>query len=170
MKLLMPCSFLNKLSGAVVSLRSSNGQEKRTYTDADGFFSFSNVPAGSHIVNPFILGLMYPEIRVEISKRHGVIHAAMMENRQQVPHSPLLLKPMAEMQFFEKRKPFDLRSFAFSMPGMMIGGGILMFVILPRLKVDPEEFKEFKNSPAGAAMTGGAASSGEGAQQRVRDK
>lgn len=70
--LLRAGNYLSKLSGAVISLRSSNGQELRTYTDADGFFSFSNVPAGSHIVNPFILGLMYPEV-CDISSTHTLI-------------------------------------------------------------------------------------------------
>lgn len=38
-------------------------------------------------------------------------------------------------------------------------------------QVDPEEFQEFKNSPAGAAMTGGSAAGGEAPKQRtIRDK
>lgn len=100
----------------------------------------------------------------------------------QAPHSPqLLIRAMAPAAYFEQRKSVDVWSFIKSPYGLMIGFMLFFIVIMPMLKVDPEEYQEAMASLRGQpAPAQGQAQLQQGgaqrrpvagaAQQRIRDR
>ncbi len=51
---------------------------------------------------------------------------------------PLLLRPVAEAQYLEKRKPVDVLSFIKSPYGIMIVVSLFAIFIFPMMKMDPQ--------------------------------
>jgi hypothetical protein len=51
------------LSSAAMILHTATGESRRTYVDSDGSFAFYDVPAGVHMLHPFHMTLIYPEVR-----------------------------------------------------------------------------------------------------------
>lgn len=45
------------------------------------------------------------------------------------------------MEFFDRKQPFNVMGFLKTPYGMMIGFLVFSLVVLPMLKVDPEEYK-----------------------------
>lgn len=48
----------------VVNLRTEHGQLIKTFCRRDGSFSFTDVPAGHHLLHVFNLGFVFPEVRL----------------------------------------------------------------------------------------------------------
>ncbi|KAH6761415.1 EamA-like transporter family [Perilla frutescens var. frutescens] len=116
-----------------------NGGEKVTFVRPDGYFSFHNVPAGTHLIEVAALGYFFSPVRVDVSARHpGKVQAALTENRRAL--SELVLEPLAEEQYFEIREPFSVLSLVKSPMGLMIGFMVIVMFLMPKL-VDPEELK-----------------------------
>ncbi|XP_057799986.1 ER membrane protein complex subunit 7 homolog [Salvia miltiorrhiza] len=116
-----------------------NGGEKVTFVRPDGYFSFHNVPAGTHLIEVAAVGYFFSPVRVDVSARHaGKVQAALTENRRSL--SELILEPMVEEQYFEIREPFNILSVLKSPMGLMIGFMVIVMFLMPKL-VDPEELK-----------------------------
>ncbi|XP_042470277.1 ER membrane protein complex subunit 7 homolog [Zingiber officinale] len=131
--------LLPKLTNAKVIL---NGGQSITFTRADGYFSFHNVPAGTHLIEVAALGYFFSPVRVDISARNpGNIHAALTENRR-VLHE-LILEPLREEHYYEIREPFSIWSVVKSPMGLMLGFTLLVIFVMPKLmdSIDPEEMK-----------------------------
>lgn len=77
---------------------------------------------------------------------------------------PIVLKPMVIAEYYEKREPFSLMGFVKTPYGLMIVFAVFAMVVLPRLKVDPEELREARES-----LTGGGSSRSEDRPLRVRN-
>ncbi|XP_008788805.2 ER membrane protein complex subunit 7 homolog [Phoenix dactylifera] len=119
-----------------------NGGQRVTFLRADGYFSFHNVPAGTHLIEVSAMGYFFSPVRIDISSRNpGKIQAALTENRR-VLHE-LVLEPLREEQYYEIREPFSLMSLLKSPMGLMVGFMVLVVFLMPKLmeNMDPEEMR-----------------------------
>ncbi|CAN1287814.1 ER membrane protein complex subunit 7 homolog, partial [Linum perenne] len=130
---------LGKVSTVKVIL---NGGQNVTYLRPDGYFSFHNVPAGTHLIEVSAMGYFFSPVRVDVSARFpGKIQAALTENRRGL--TELVLEPLREEQYYEIREPFSPMSIIKSPMGMMIGFMVVVVFLMPKLmeNMDPEEMK-----------------------------
>ncbi|XP_008795836.1 ER membrane protein complex subunit 7 homolog isoform X2 [Phoenix dactylifera] len=119
-----------------------NGGQRVTFLREDGYFSFHNVPAGTHLIEVSAMGYFFSPVRIDISARNpGEIQAALTENRR-VLHE-LVLEPLREEQYYEIREPFSLMSLLKSPMGLMMGFMVLVVFLMPKLteNMDPEEIR-----------------------------
>ncbi|XP_011081534.1 ER membrane protein complex subunit 7 homolog [Sesamum indicum] len=137
-----------------------NGGEKVTFLRPDGYFSFHNVPAGTHLIEVAAIGYFFSPVRVDVSARNpGKVQAALTENRRAL--SELVLEPLREEQYFEIREPFSIMSIVKSPMGLMIGFMAIVMFLMPKL-VDAEELKRAQEEmgnqgvPSLANFLGGA--------------
>ncbi|WOK98287.1 ER membrane protein complex subunit [Canna indica] len=120
-----------------------NGGQRVTFVRADGYFTFHNVPAGTHLIEVVELGYLFSPVRVDISARFpGKIQAALMENRKILDE--LILEPLRVEQYYEIRRPFSIMSLVKSPMGMMMGAMLIVMFVMPKLveNMDPEEIKK----------------------------
>jgi hypothetical protein len=152
-----------KLSDVKVLL---NGGQNVTFLRPDGYFSFYNVPAGTHLIEVAAIGYSFSPVRVDVSARNpGKIQAALTENRRGL--SELVLEPLREEQYYEIREPFNIMNIVKSPMGLMVGFMLVAVFLMPKLveNMDPEEMKraqeEMRNQGglAGFLQGGGAARS-----------
>ncbi|URE34845.1 hypothetical protein MUK42_07995 [Musa troglodytarum] len=119
-----------------------NGGQSISFAKADGYFSFHNVPAGTHLIEVAALGYFFSPVRVDISARNpGKIQAALTENKRVLYE--LILEPLREEQYYEKREPFSIMSLMKSPMGLMMGFMLLVMFVMPKLmeNIDPEEMR-----------------------------
>ncbi|KZV51841.1 hypothetical protein F511_06884 [Dorcoceras hygrometricum] len=125
-----------KLSNVKVIL---NGGQKVTFLRPDGYFSFHNVPAGTHLIEVAAIGYFFSPIRVDVSARNpGQVQAALTETRRAL--TELVLEPLQEEHYYEIREPFSIMSILKSPMGLMVGFMVIVMFVMPKL-VDPEELK-----------------------------
>ncbi|XP_021887766.1 ER membrane protein complex subunit 7 homolog [Carica papaya] len=128
-----------KLSNVKVRL---NGGQNVTFLRPDGYFSFHNVPAGTHLIEVDAIGFFFSPVRVDVSARHpGKIQAALTENRRGL--AELVLEPLREEQYYEIREPFSIMSIVKSPMGLMVGFMVIVVFLMPKLmeNIDPEEMR-----------------------------
>ncbi|KIY99693.1 hypothetical protein MNEG_8272 [Monoraphidium neglectum] len=65
-------------------------------------------------------------------------------------------------EYYEPRKPLDIRGIVMSPYGLMIGFSVFIMVVMPMMKMDPEEYREAMSSISGggAGASGGQAGGG----------
>ncbi|XP_011036595.1 PREDICTED: ER membrane protein complex subunit 7 homolog [Populus euphratica] len=152
-----------KISNVKVVL---NGGQHVTFLRPDGYFSFHNVPAGTHLIEVVAIGYFFSPVRVDVSARFpGKVQATLTEKRRSL--SEMVLEPLKEEQYYEIREPFSIMSVVKSPMGLMMGFMVLVMFIMPKLmeNMDPEEMKraqeEMRNQgvPSLASMLPGAARS-----------
>lgn len=150
-----------KLSKAKVIL---NGGQRVSFLRPDGYFSFHDVPAGTHLIEVDAIGYFFSPVRVDVSARNpGKVQAALTENRRVL--SELVLEPFREEQYYEIREPFSIMSVVKSPMGLMMGFMVVVMFLMPKLveNMDPEEMKraqeEMRNQgvPSLANLLPGAA-------------
>ncbi|KAJ4957437.1 hypothetical protein NE237_024548 [Protea cynaroides] len=128
-----------KVSNAKIIL---NGGQKVTFLRPDGYFSFHNVPAGTHLIEVDAIGYLFSPVRVDVSARNpGKVQAALTENRRSLIE--LVLEPLREEQYYEIREPFSVMSLIKSPMGLMVGFMLIVVFLMPKLmeNMDPEEIK-----------------------------
>jgi hypothetical protein len=130
-----------------------NGGQRVTFARPDGYFSFHNVPAGTHLIEVSSIGYFFSPVRVDISARNpGYIQAALTETRRVL--NELVLEPLKEEQYYEIREPFSIMSLLKSPMGLMVGFMVIMVFVMPKMmeNIDPEEMRQaqeqMRNSPA----------------------
>ncbi|KAL2471891.1 Protein of unknown function (DUF2012) [Abeliophyllum distichum] len=125
-----------KISNVKVLL---NGGQRVTFLRPDGYFSFHNVPAGTHLIEVAAIGYFFSPVRVDVSARNpGKVQAALTENRRVL--SELVLEPLREELYYEIREPFSIMSIVKSPMGLMVGFMVIVMFLMPKL-VDAEEMK-----------------------------
>lgn len=155
-------------AGAVTELQltSSSGEQIRTFADRDGKFTLRDVAPGSYVLTTQNPGFVYPELLVDVTAKAGLARAAYTFNKHQISTKPFIIRPAAQAQYYELRKPLDLWSFIKSPYGLMIGFMLFGIFVFPMMKVDPEEYRE-----AMAQLRGDDASQQQQPQQqRIRDR
>lgn len=128
-----------KLSNVKVIL---NGGQNVTFLRPDGYFSFHNVPAGTHLIEVAAIGHFFSPVRVDVSARNpGKVQAALTENRKGL--TELVLEPLREEQYYEIREPFNVMSLVKSPMGLMMGFMLIVVFLMPKLveNMDPEEMR-----------------------------
>uniref|UniRef100_A0A2P2K1Z2 ER membrane protein complex subunit 7 homolog isoform X2 n=1 Tax=Rhizophora mucronata TaxID=61149 RepID=A0A2P2K1Z2_RHIMU len=144
-----------------------NGGQSVTFLRPDGFFSFHNVPAGTHVIEVSAIGYFFSPVRVDVSARFpGKVQAALTENRRGL--NELLLEPLSEEQYYEIREPFSIMNVVKSPMGLMVGFMLVVVFLMPKLmeNMDPEEMRraqeEMRNQgvPSLASLLPGAARNG----------
>ncbi|KAK4748327.1 hypothetical protein SAY87_014913 [Trapa incisa] len=131
--------LLGKISDVKVIL---NGGQRATFLRPDGYFSFHDVPAGTHLIEVAALGYFFSPIRVDVSARNpGKVQAALTENRRALKE--LVLEPLREEQYYEIREPFSIMSIVKSPMGLMVGFMLIVVFLMPKLmeNMDPEEMR-----------------------------
>ncbi|XP_068637740.1 ER membrane protein complex subunit 7 homolog [Aristolochia californica] len=119
-----------------------NGGQRVTFIRPDGYFSFHNVPAGTHLIEVAAVGYFFSPVRVDVSARNpGKVQAALTENRRTL--SELVLEPLREEQYYDKREPFSPMALLKSPMGLMMGFMLIVVFLMPKLmeNMDPEEIK-----------------------------
>ncbi|GLT43661.1 hypothetical protein SLA2020_175970 [Shorea laevis] len=128
-----------KISNVKVIL---NDGQNVTFLRPDGYFSFHNVPAGTHLIEVAAIGHFFSPVRVDVSARNpGKVQAALTENRKGL--SELVLEPLREEQYYEIREPFSIVSVVKSPMGLMMGFMLVVVFLMPKLveNMDPEEMR-----------------------------
>ncbi|CAO2816920.1 unnamed protein product [Amaranthus hypochondriacus] len=140
-----------------------NGGERVTFLRPDGYFSFHNVPAGTHLIEVAATGYFFSPVRVDVSARNpGKVQAALTETRRRL--TELALEPLSEEDYYEKREPFSPLSLVKSPMGLMVGFMLLVVFVMPKLmeNMDPEEMRQAQEQmrsqgvPSLANFLGGA--------------
>ncbi|KAM2151358.1 hypothetical protein ACFX1R_045812 [Malus domestica] len=143
-----------------------NGGQSVTFLRPDGFFTFHNVPAGTHLIEVSAIGYFFSPVRVDVSARNpGKVQAALTENRR--PLNEFVLEPLREEQYYEIREPFSIMSLVKSPMGLMVGFMLIVVFLMPKLveNMDPEEMRrtqeEMRNQgvPSLTSLLPGAARS-----------
>nr|KJB06384.1 hypothetical protein B456_001G035100 [Gossypium raimondii] len=119
-----------------------NGGQIVTYLRPDGYFSFQNIPAGTHLIEVAAIGYFFSPVRVDVSARNpGKVQAALTENRRGL--SELVLEPLRDEQYYEIREPFSIMSVVKSPMGLMVGFMLVVVFLMPKLveNMDPEEMR-----------------------------
>lgn len=141
-----------------------NGGQRVTFLRPDGYFSFHNVPAGTHLIEVATTGYFFSPVRVDVSARNpGKVQAALTETRRGL--TELSLEPLREEEYYEKREPFSILSLVKSPMGLMVGFMLIVVFVMPKLmeNMDPEEMKQAQEQmrsqgvPSLANFLGGAA-------------
>ncbi|KAF5819230.1 putative ER membrane protein complex subunit 7 [Helianthus annuus] len=120
-----------------------NGGQQVTFLKPDGYFSFHNVPAGTHLIEVDVIGYLFSPVRVDVSARNpGKVQAALTETRRGL--NELVLEPLREEQYYEIREPFNIMSIVKSPMGLMIGFMVVVVFLMPKLveNMDPEEIRK----------------------------
>ncbi|KAI3909807.1 hypothetical protein MKW98_014224 [Papaver atlanticum] len=136
--------ILGKLSNAKVML---NGGQRTSFLRPDGYFSFHNVPAGTHLIEVASVGFFFSPVRVDVSARNpGKVQAALTETRRGL--TELVLEPLKEEHYYEIREPFNVMSLLKSPMGLMMGFMVVVVFLMPKLmeNMDPEELKRAQES------------------------
>ncbi|KAF8393136.1 hypothetical protein HHK36_021377 [Tetracentron sinense] len=132
-------SLPGKISNVKIIL---NGGQRVTFLTPDGYFSFHNVPAGTHLIEVAAIGYFFSPVRVDVSARNpGKVQAALTETRKGLIE--LVLEPLREEQYFEIREPFSIMSLVKSPMGLMMGFMLIVVFLMPKLmeNMDPEEMR-----------------------------
>ncbi|KAK2659952.1 hypothetical protein Ddye_006485 [Dipteronia dyeriana] len=128
-----------KISNVKVIL---NGGQSTTYLRPDGYFSFHNMSAGTHLIEVSAIGYFFSPVRVDVSARNpGKVQAALTETRRGL--TELVLEPLREEHYYEIREPFNIMSVVKSPMGLMMGFMLVVVFLMPKLmeNMDPEEMR-----------------------------
>ncbi|XP_059282109.1 ER membrane protein complex subunit 7 homolog [Lycium ferocissimum] len=120
-----------------------NSGQRVTFLRPDGYFSFHDVPAGTHLIEVSAIGYFFSPVRVDVSARNpGKVQAALTENRRSL--SELVLEPLRDEQYYEMREPFSVMSLVKSPMGLMVGFMLVVMFLMPKLveNMDPEEIRK----------------------------
>ncbi|KAI8468586.1 MAG: hypothetical protein J3K34DRAFT_470765 [Monoraphidium minutum] len=137
-----------------VVLTSSSGDQIRTFADKDGVFALRGVAPGSHVISTYNPKFVYPEIRVDVSPGGVLERVSFVFNGLQLLAAPLVIRPAGVAQYYEARAPVDVVGFFKSPYGLMIGFSVFAMVVMPMMKVDPEEYREAMASIRGGQAAG----------------
>ncbi|XP_039054878.1 ER membrane protein complex subunit 7 homolog [Hibiscus syriacus] len=119
-----------------------NGGQIVSYLRPDGYFSFQNIPAGTHLIEVAAIGYFFSPVRVDVSARNpGKVQAALTENRRGL--SELVLEPLRDEKYYEIREPFSIMNVVKSPMGLMVGFMLVVVFLMPKLveNMDPEEMR-----------------------------
>ena len=134
-------------------------RRRKAFPDAQGGFVFDGVEDGTHSLE--IEATPYVFTAVKVVVKDGSVKEALASDVGDVamPHEPLKMVPLRVTSFFEQRQKFNVMQWLKTPYGMM-GFAVFSLLVMPYLKVDPEEYREMKKELS--KMTGGGASGNGG--------
>lgn len=121
---------------------ADGSRRRKVFPSEDGHFRFHGVPDGMHSLDIEAIPFMFPTIKIikngkEVKSTAADVHDA------PVPY-PLKVSPLQVLSYFEQRQKFDIMKWLKTPYGIMIAFGLFSVVLLPLLKVDPEEYKQMR--------------------------
>lgn len=169
-KLRLPVFADKSIKGSKIKLVLSvnGGSQLQAFPTIDGSFTFPSVPAGTHMLDVISVDLLFPQVRLDVDGSTGKVSGAYANNPMQGLPSPLVLRPLAKADYYEKHPPFNLQGIIMSPYGLMIGFAIFAIVVMPMLKVDPNEYKELMGDKKAREALPAASSEGTSTQSRLR--
>lgn len=140
-----------------LTLTDSAGSQRRTHCLVDGSFRFQGLAAGSYVLDVGSLRYMYPQYRVDVPDKAGApVEVSFLSGSKATLLQPPVLQPLGEMKYYQPRKPIDIRGLLLSPYGIMVAVAIFVIIVMPSMKMDPEEYKklqeEMKDSPWAGMM------------------
>jgi hypothetical protein len=139
-KLLFPLGRVPPASTVNVALTLEGGRQLRAYPKADMSWQLSGVPAGAYLLEATALGYTMPSVRLDVGQ-DGAVDASYTEVPLQTLPLPIEIRAVP-LDYFDKVVPFNVMAWLQSPMGMMAGFMVFAIVIMPYLKVDPEEYKQ----------------------------
>ena len=133
-------------SDAYVTLFSpSEGSRRRkAFPRDDGHFQFHNVEDGLHSLDIECIPFLFSTIKI-VKKGNDVKATASDVHDAAVPY-PLAVSPLQVLSYFEQKQKFDVVKWLKTPYGIMIAFGLFSVVLLPYLKVDPEEYRQMRET------------------------
>ncbi|KAI5056732.1 hypothetical protein GOP47_0028550 [Adiantum capillus-veneris] len=131
------------------------GQEL-AFIRPDGYFAFYGISAGTHLLEVIAPGYIFSPVRVDVSARlNGQLQATLTETRR-ILSPPLVLEPLREETYFEKREPFSLMGLLKSPMGLMVAFMAVAVFLLPKLmgNIDPEEMRRMQEDMPTPSLPG----------------
>lgn len=156
-----------KSSKIKLILSINGGNQLHAFPTVDGSFSFPAVPAGTHMLDVISIDMVFPQVRIDVDGSSGKVTGAYANNPMQGLPSPLLIRPLAKAEYYQKHPPFNLAGIIMSPYGLMIGFAVFAIFVMPMLKVDPNEYKELMGKKDQDALPSGS-SEGRASQQRLQ--
>ncbi|KAG7670957.1 hypothetical protein Ndes2526B_g01278 [Nannochloris sp. 'desiccata'] len=141
----------------VVALRGIDGNRVTTFARPDGTFNFHTVADGIYYVEVEALGYQFLSMKVVVKGTDIQISSPDVPNAGKDLPYPLRIPVLSMVQYFEQRQGFNVMSFIKTPYGMMIAFMVFSLLIMPMLKVDPEEYQEMmeEKKKLTSALTGG---------------
>lgn len=130
-------------------LNTEQGQELKAFCDLGGSFLLQAVPPGNHLLNVYGVGYQFAEVNLEVNDRVGLVRAVYVYNKQALSGSSLTIRPVGVVSYLEKRAPVDVLALLKSPMGLITMFILFAVVVLPRLKIDPEELREYQEQMGG---------------------
>lgn len=174
-------------SAVEVVLTAADGAQIRTFARAKGAkggggssggvgsgnlaFTLRGVPApGAHVIAAYSPALVFPEVRLELDAAGAVARASYVFNGAPLPPAAALaMRPAGAAQYYEARRPLDVVGFVKTPYGLMIAFSVFVMVVMPMMKVDPEEYREamgqLRGGTGGGGGNSGGADGGDGQQE-----
>lgn len=125
-----------------MALRAVDSRRRTTLPRVDGTFKFFGVPDGVYYVEVDATGLQFLPLKVTITDAGASVKVSSpdMPSVTDVPY-PLRVPAVGVVAYFEARQGFNLMGYLKTPYGAMIAFMIGSLVLMPFLKVDPEEYK-----------------------------
>jgi hypothetical protein len=117
-------------------------RRRRVFPSEDGSFRFLGVQDGMHSLDVEAIPFIFPTIKI-IKKGNDVTSTAADVQDAPVPY-PLKVSPLQVMSYFEQKQKFSLLKWLKTPYGIMLGFGLFSVILLPMLKVDPEEYRQMR--------------------------
>eukprot|EP00696_Hemimastix_kukwesjijk_P006349 gnl/Hemi2/18042_TR5959_c0_g1_i1.p1 gnl/Hemi2/18042_TR5959_c0_g1~~gnl/Hemi2/18042_TR5959_c0_g1_i1.p1 ORF type:complete len:247 (+),score=40.64 gnl/Hemi2/18042_TR5959_c0_g1_i1:48-788(+) len=131
-----------------------NGGLFETVPRGDGRFVFSDVPAGSYLLEVNSPDFVFPSIRIDVAKpskpgstpKIRAVQAYTPLAQRRPLNYPLVLDPLERIQFTEQAEPFDIFKLLKSPVVMMIGFAVFGVIFLQKMMstIDPEALRQMQ--------------------------
>jgi len=148
-------------------------RRRKAFVDlASGTFRFDDVEDGVHVLDVVASPLVFSSVAVTVAG--GVVKEALASDVGNAPlpvdkEEGIWMVPLRVHSFFEQRGKFSLWAFVKTPYGAMICFALFSLVVMPYLKVDPEEYRQMKRELA--QMTGGdAGAAGGDAEKKEKNR
>ena len=144
-RIVMPRGFSVRSDAYVTLFSPSEGSRRRkVFPSEDGRFQFYGVQDGTHSLDVELIPFHFATIKI-VKKGSDVKATASDVQDAPVPY-PLKLSPLQVMSYFEQKQKFNLMKWVKTPYGIMIAFGVFSVILLPMLKVDPEEYRQMREA------------------------
>jgi ER membrane protein complex subunit 7 len=123
---------------------SEGSRRRKVFPNEDGRFQFHGVQDGTHSLQVESIPFHFSAIKI-VKKGKDVKATASDVQDASVPY-PLKLSPLQVMSYFEQKPKFNIMKWLKTPYGIMIAFGLFSVVLLPMLKVDPEEYRQMREA------------------------
>lgn len=127
-------------------------RRRKAFVDlASGSFRFDDVMDGVYVLNVEATPFVFSAVKVTVDR--GALKEALASDMGDAPlpldlDEGIRMVPLGRHSFFEQRGKFSLWAFVKTPYGAMIFFALFSLVVMPYLKVDPEEYRQMKRDIA----------------------